>query len=266
MFTGGARGRGRAAPAAPAAHLAARAHRGPGRGRLPDVRLPARLRVRRRRRRGRHARPADLLLRGRLGHDGRPPGRLHLARPAAARLRPPPGLAVSWLAYAVIVAGGGRCWPCGAWPGCAERPVRAGCVDVRLRCRPAPDAPECRTDPVRSRNEHADRLPQGARHRERLRDRPGPRERHRPAPGRRRRPVRPPRGHRRRRAAARRAVRRAPRGRGHGGRGGVVHGLPQRRRLDRRDVRQRRAGLRPLPPARRARRPRATSPSPRAAA
>src|SRR5690606_24679201 len=56
------RGRGRAAPAAPTAPVAARAHRRSGRGRLPDVRLPARLRLRRQRRRDRHAGPADLLL------------------------------------------------------------------------------------------------------------------------------------------------------------------------------------------------------------
>ena len=63
--------------------------------------------------------------------------------------------------------------------------------------------------------------------------------------------VRPARRHRRRRRAAGGAdqaghrARRARPGRS----GRVLHGLPQRRRLDRRDVRQRRAGVRPLPAA-----------------
>ena len=81
------RGRGRAAPAAPAADLAARpivalAAIGSlmfafplafefGDGGAVIAMLG----------------PADLLLRGRLGHDGRPPGRLHVAR-AAARAAP----------------------------------------------------------------------------------------------------------------------------------------------------------------------------------
>lgn len=54
-------------PQQPAADLAARAHRVPGRARLPDVCLPARLRLRRQRRRDRDAGTADLLLRGQAG-------------------------------------------------------------------------------------------------------------------------------------------------------------------------------------------------------
>ena len=75
----------------------------------------------------------------------------------------------------------------------------------------------------------------------------------RPHPGARRAAVRPPRRPRCRRRAARRAERARPEAAARRRRR-LVHGLPQRRRLDRRDVRQRRPRLRPLPRRGRARR------------
>src|SRR5690606_24296276 len=105
-------------------------------GRLPDVRLPARLRLRRQRRRDRHAGPADLLLFRGVGHDGRPPGGLHLARPAVPRLRPQTRL-----------AGRGRV------RGAGRRRRRPG----RLAGRPAPLTPRVRRGRTRPRATPYDR-------------------------------------------------------------------------------------------------------------
>ena len=80
---------------------------------------------------------------------------------------------------------------------------------------------------------------QGARHRERLRAAAGPRRRARPDPGPGGRALRPPPRHRRRRRAAGGALGSAADGPRAGTGRRVVHGLPQRRRQRRRDVRQR---------------------------
>ena len=202
------------------------------RWRLADVRLPARLRVRRRRTGGRHARPAAELLRRRLGvMAARRVGYTWPGLPARGSGRPPRLALHRRLHRPVAVLAASS--PCGGWPGCADAPAAAAPATY---------------DRERERRTARPALPQGPRHRERLRDRP--------------RPGRPPRrcppaavarlcdrraGHRRRRTAAGRPVGRAPGGRGDGRRGRVVHGLPQQRRQHRRDVRQRRAGLRPLP-------------------
>ena len=130
--------------------------------------------------------PADLLLRRGLGRDGRPPGRLHLARTAAAGLRARARTGGSSSLYARGRGGARSRSRSGAWPGCAEPLPAAGALCRYGRRRPRP---------VRSTRDrattHADRLPQGPRHRERLRDRPRPGRTPRPAPGRRRRAVRP---------------------------------------------------------------------------
>ena len=75
-------------------------------------------------------------------------------------------------------------WPSGAWPGCAE---------PRPRRNTAPGRPARGPHPVRCKGDQhaAPPLPQGPRHRERLRDRPRPGRPPRPARDRRRQDLRP---------------------------------------------------------------------------